>query len=167
MMDKEELNRVLNAHSLWLESNREEGARANLRDANLCGANLSNAILRDANLFGASLRDANLCGANLCGANLSNANLSYANLSGANLSGANLQYSSLHDSVGDGTYIKSAKFLKWSLVWTKAVLAIGCEQHFIEEWKVFGDETISKMDKNALAFWKKHRELIFQLIEVE
>ena len=86
---KEELERFLRKHKLWLD-NSTEGEKANLRDANLRGADL-----RDANLCHADLRGANLCGADLCGADLRDANLRGADLRDANLRDANLDYSCL------------------------------------------------------------------------
>ena len=66
---------------------REQGMRANLRDADL---------------WGADLRGANLRGANLRGANLWGADLRDANLRGANLRGANLRGASLRDAAAAG-----------------------------------------------------------------
>ena len=83
-ISKEELNKILRRHVLWLE-NKPDGERANLYRANLSGADLSGA-----DLYRADLRGANLYRANLRGANLYRANLSEADLRGANLYRANL-----------------------------------------------------------------------------
>ena len=80
---KQELDKILDNHKLWLSSGGEKGERANL----------SSADLRSANLRSANLSYANLSSANLSYANLSSANLSSANLSSANLSSADLDYS--------------------------------------------------------------------------
>ena len=90
---KDELDKIIDNHKLWLSSNGEKGERANLSYANLSYANLSSADLSSANLSYANLSSANLRSANLSYANLSSANLSYANLSSADLSSANLDYS--------------------------------------------------------------------------
>ena len=74
-MNKEQLDKILDNHKLWLKTNGTEGERANLRDADLSSANLSDADLRSANL--------------------SSANLHYANLRSANLSDADLRYADL------------------------------------------------------------------------
>ncbi len=76
----EELEKILEAHRKWVESEGKEGERAVLRGANLQeadlieaklqGANLRGAMLQKANLFGAILQEANLQGANLQGADL-------------------------------------------------------------------------------------------------
>ncbi len=82
-MNKLDLQKVLQSHSLWASSYGQKGSKADLRCADLRGANLSDADLRGANLRGANLREANLSGADL-----SDANLRCANLRGANLRGA-------------------------------------------------------------------------------
>ena len=94
-MTREELNKILEQHKLWIKSNGNEGNRANLRGADLCGADLREANLRGADLYGADLREANLRGAdlyraNLCGADLRGADLCGADLYRANLRGADL-----------------------------------------------------------------------------
>jgi hypothetical protein len=86
-MTKDDLNTILEKHSLWLKD-IEGGVRANLSHANLSHANLHHADLR-----GANLSHAGLSHADLSGANLSHANLHHADLRGANLSDANLDYS--------------------------------------------------------------------------
>jgi hypothetical protein len=117
---EEELKTILEQHTLWLDSNKKDGKRAdltwaNLTDADLTGADLSGADLRCANLrganltgadlrradltctnltcvnlYGADLTRADLSGADLTRADLTDANLTYADLTGADLYGANL-----------------------------------------------------------------------------
>ena len=84
-MNKKELRDILAQHVLWLNSDGEQGRRADLREANL-----SRAYLFKANLWRADLRGATLTGANLRGANLWRADLRGATLTGANLRGTNL-----------------------------------------------------------------------------
>jgi hypothetical protein len=59
-MTQDELNVVLEQHSLWLNTSGKEGTRADLSYVNLSGANLSKADLSNANLS-----EADLCYANL------------------------------------------------------------------------------------------------------
>ncbi|HHY1079344.1 TPA: pentapeptide repeat-containing protein, partial [Yersinia enterocolitica] len=66
-MNLTDLNKILGEHKIWVESYRENGSRADLRDANLSGANLRGADLSRANLSGADLSRANLSRANLSG----------------------------------------------------------------------------------------------------
>ena len=101
-MTREELNKVIEEHSKWLE-NYDEGTRADLRFADLTGADLTGADLSGANLYGANLTDADLTDANLTGANLrdadlTNANLKYADLTDADLTWANLTGADLTDA---------------------------------------------------------------------
>ena len=59
-MNKEQLDKILDNHKLWLKTNGAEGERADLRYADLRYANLSGADLRSANLRSADLRSADL-----------------------------------------------------------------------------------------------------------
>lgn len=54
-MTKDELDKILTSHLLWLRS--EDGARAYLRDANLRGANLVGT-----DLAGLTLKTHSICG---------------------------------------------------------------------------------------------------------
>ena len=97
-MAQEKLNKILEAHKLWL--NNEGGSRANLIGANLSYAYLSYAYLSRACLSRADLSRANLSDANLSYAYLSHADFSHADLSHANLSDANLSNADLSHANG-------------------------------------------------------------------
>ena len=121
-MDRDELERVLKQHKLWLESKGAKGARASFQYTNLCKANLTNAHLQIARLLGANLQGANLQGANLHDADLSAANLSCTNLRGANLIDANLRYVDLRGAqldinICDCQSFFEAKFTSDALPW--------------------------------------------------
>ena len=94
-ISKKELDKIIDNHKLWLQSNGEKGERANLSYADLRYANLSYADLRYANLSSANLSSANLRYANLSYADLRYADLRYANLSSADLSSADLSSADL------------------------------------------------------------------------
>jgi len=64
----EELTEILAKHKLWLESDGNDGARADLARADLAGADLAGADLARANLAGANLAGAYLARADLAGA---------------------------------------------------------------------------------------------------
>jgi hypothetical protein len=88
-----ELSKILQEHKKWIDTDEEEGEKADLSHANLSRANLNGANLRGADLSGAilsgaDLSDTNLSNAKLNGAGLGAANLSNAKLNGADLSGA-------------------------------------------------------------------------------
>jgi uncharacterized protein YjbI with pentapeptide repeats len=161
---------------------------ANLSDANLSGAYLSDAYLRGANLNGANLsgaylRDANLSDANLSGANLSGAYLRDANLSDANLSGANLSGAYLRDANLSDAYLRDAKWnngapitrtpiqlsgLKWQVTIADAHMQIGCQFASLAEWAAFDDAEIAAMDgKDALRFWRAHKEFILGMARAD
>ena len=75
-LSQAELDRVLQQHSLWMQTGGVQGERADL----------SHTDLSHAALIGADLTRANLTGANLTGANLSRASLWCANLTRAQIS---------------------------------------------------------------------------------
>ncbi|QCQ62855.1 pentapeptide [Rheinheimera phage vB_RspM_Barba23A] len=162
-MKQEELNLILENHKKWL--NDDGGIRADLRGANLSGANLKGADLRGANLRGADLWTAYLRGANLRGANLRGANLSGANLRGADLSGADLSGANLRSTIGNQGQIITIQTDVWQIVYTSDVMQIGCQRHSINDWLVFSDDHISKMDSKALEFWKKWKPILVLILE--
>ena len=110
---KEELDKILADHKLWLKSNGTAGARADLSVPDLWGTDLQGANLRCANLQGANLRDTNLRGADLQGANLRGTNLRGANLRGANLRDTNLWGANLRDTNLWGTNLDYADWPLW------------------------------------------------------
>jgi hypothetical protein len=153
---------------------------ANLRGADLRGADLRCAYLRDTDLLGADLRGADLrcadlrCadlggaslrGADLRGANLQGADLRNAHLQDTNLQDTNLQDADLRWALGDGKIIKTISVhYRIVIMLEYGVMAIGCEQHSIDEWMNFSDEEIDKMDTDALQWWKVWKPRIQQLI---
>ena len=92
-MEQAKLDKILDNHKLWLQTNGEKGERADLSSANLSSADLSSANLSSADLRSADLRSANLRSANLSSADLSSANLRYADLRYADLRHADLDFS--------------------------------------------------------------------------
>ncbi|WP_168163221.1 pentapeptide repeat-containing protein, partial [Neisseria sp. HMSC063B05] len=57
-IDRETLSAILKEHQLWIDSNGENGERADLSNKNLIRADLRGAGLRRADLRGADLRGA-------------------------------------------------------------------------------------------------------------
>lgn len=165
-----ELNQVIEQHALWLNSDSEEGSRANLEGANLDGADLSRANLSRAKLIGANLSRANLEGANLEDANLEGANLEGANLIGAKLSYADLSRANLEDAnligaIGNLKQVKSVFCDTYPVTYTAEVMQIGCQRHKLEEWWDFDDKRILEMDgKKALKFWRSWKPILQQII---
>jgi len=156
---------VRNGSGKRLEAAAANLGYANLGDANLRYANLGAANLRYANLCGANLRAADLSYANLRGASLRAADLSYADFSGADFSGANLRDASLNGVTGNMREIKSAQFDQWAVTWSADVLAIGCQQHAIEEWRNADPRWIAAMDPGASDWWSRYGALVLQLID--
>lgn len=161
------LKEILIQHKLWLTG--EGGKRANLQEANLRGINLWRADLQEANLRGINLREANLQEANLWGANLHEANLRGANLQGvnlwgANLQGVNLQEADLQGAVGNMREVKSIQLDTYTITYTYDRLQIGCKNYSIDEWFNFTDKEIADMDKDALEWGNKYKDVIKTII---
>ncbi|HDL7946543.1 TPA: pentapeptide repeat-containing protein [Yersinia enterocolitica] len=180
-MNLTDLNKILGEHKIWVESYRENGSRANLRDANLRdadlrGANLRGANLRDADLRGADLRGANLRDADLRGADLRGANLRGADLRGADLRGANLRDADLRGADLRGANLRGADLRganlpdrTYVIMGEKYYLQIsngenvraGCQNHTAEEWRKFSKRDIANMDgKTALKFYPRLLDII-------
>jgi len=174
-MKTRELKEILDLHKKWLNS-EEGGVRADLSSADLSSANLSSANMRSADISYANLSYANLSYANLSSVNLSYADLSstnlsyadlrYANLRYADLSSADLSHADLRYAVGEMKYVKSLQCEKYYISYTSKMLNIGCQSHTIEEWKMFGDDTISRMDSQALEWWQKWKPILMNIIEI-
>ncbi len=119
------------------------------------------ADLSGADLSGADLSVADLSGADLSGADLYGANLRRANLSGADLSGADLYGADLSRAILGTALI--VVFLKWAVYITPQDMRIGCEQHTLAAWREFTDDEINRMDRGALAFWRRYKDLLLGL----
>jgi hypothetical protein len=101
-----------------------------------------------------------LSGANLRGADLSCANLSGANLSSADLCGANLSSAALPENFK----IARLDFGGWSICITPQQTSIGCQTHENKKWLSWTPEDVADFDKNAYAYWSKHKEAICAVI---
>ena len=130
---------------------------ADLRWADLQGADLREANLQRADLLGASLQGADLRGANLKYADLRGASLQGADLRGANLRGANILGADLTTDVIriDG--------MRWDVMIFQDWMTIGCQHHHIDDWCKFTDVEISKMDYDALEFWRANKQKLITI----
>jgi uncharacterized protein YjbI with pentapeptide repeats len=139
------------------------GARlqgTDLRRASLQGADLQGAYLRVADLRGARLQDADLQGTNL-----QDADLQGTDLRDADLRDADLRDTDLRNSIGNCKEIKSLQFGTYLVVLYLDKISIGCQTHTREEWFNFDDLTISKMDTNALDWWKVYKPILQMICE--
>lgn len=107
---KEELDRVLENHKLWLDTKGKEGKRADLSFTDLRKFTFSKKNLSYVNLEGACLVNSWLYETKLCFTNLKNSNLSGSNLEYTDLRGSNLSNSILRNVFFKGTNLKCAIF---------------------------------------------------------
>ncbi len=129
---REELDMILLKHKRWLDTDGQEGERADLsytdlryvdllwymytnsmmyvdlEYANLRGANLTHAGLYRVKLFHADLKDADLSYADLRHAVLRCSDLAFANLAGADLKGADLGWTRLFHADLTGANLSAA-----------------------------------------------------------
>ena len=124
-MKNTELQQILNDHKLWLDSNGERGARANLEKAYLYNADFYKANLENANFINADLENAHLYNADLEGANLENANLENANLYKANLENANLYKANLGNTNLENANLENANLENANLKYANITGATG------------------------------------------
>jgi hypothetical protein len=160
-----EINEALGLHAKWL-NDEEDGIRADFSECIFP----SYANLRSANLFSANLRDADLRSADLSSADLSSSNLRSANLSYANLRDANLNETVYINDVKTSFEPLFITSLQWQVtiivsdktddIDSKTYIIIGCQSHELEKWQNYHDESISKMDSEALDFWKQWKPAI-------
>ena len=54
----------------------------------------------------------------------------------------------------------------WRITYNHQMMSIGFACYRLDEWKNFTDDEISAMDKDALAWWKKWKEPLFNIIEL-
>ncbi len=103
VLSPDQIEQMLAAHRLYLETEYHQGHRANFASADLSGQDFSGLNLRGIKMDRAVLRGADFTGAHLQRANLigaisEQARFDRADLSGARLSGANLVSASLEDA---------------------------------------------------------------------
>ena len=83
----------------------------------------------------------------------------------ANLWTANLSGASLRSTIGNQGQIITIQTDVWQIVYTSDVMQICCQRHSINDWLVFSDDHISKMDSKALEFWKKWKPILVLILE--
>ncbi len=130
---REELEKILAEHKLWVESGESRGSRADLTGADLTGAQLPGVNLQRAHLRGtryhytilsrAQLKDAHLENADLHDTALTDADLSGAVLYNADLSGAYLLGANFDSALVDGVDFEDAVFEPNSMPETRGVAA--------------------------------------------
>lgn len=112
----DELQRILESHTAWLNSEGRDGNRANFRNADLREADLSGTVLMNASLRGADLSKAQLTQVDFRGADLSEAILQQTNISYCNFSGATLTRADMRTAIMEGSFFEGADFTGAGLI---------------------------------------------------
>jgi len=55
--------------------------------------------------------------------------------------------------------------LIWPVTTDGINIQIGCQQHTVEDWQVFDDARIGRMDSRALEFWKQFKATVLAMAE--
>ena len=84
-MKNSKLQKILEAHKLWIDSNKKQG-----EPANFCGATIREVDFREADLRGSNFRGCDLSESNIYGANFRGAIIRGANIRGVHICEANL-----------------------------------------------------------------------------
>ncbi len=124
-INKDELEKSLRLHKLWLDSDGKDGEKTvlkrcdlrkidfrgkDLRKIDVRQSNMAFAKLDGANLAGASIGDVNLFKASMEGCNLSGANAPNSDFSGVNANGAKFQAANLRAANFSKSQLEGADF---------------------------------------------------------
>jgi len=55
---------------------------------------------------------------------------------------------------------------RWPVFIFNSTMKIGCEMHLISEWKNFSDGEISKMNGDALKFWRENKAELLSICKI-
>lgn len=137
---REDLDRALESHYVWLESVLNPSKKIGVGRANLKGADMSGWDLTGINLSGATLKQAKLIGTKLTKANLTATDFTNADLQGADLRNAKLKrailtHADLRDADLDGADLTLARtdFTKFTPKKAEGAPSEDVEQLAVEE----------------------------------
>jgi uncharacterized protein YjbI with pentapeptide repeats len=163
-LTQQELNEKLKDHKLWLED-ETKGNKLDLSYCDCYGLNFHSANMRSADMRSADMSYADMSYADMSYANMSSADMSSANMSYADMSYADMSYANIHNTTGNSKEIKTIQTEKYTINITKNNIQIGCKNHTMDEWINFTDEKIDAMDRGALEWWNKWKDIIKSFIE--
>ena len=103
--------------------------------------------------------------ADLRWANLEGADLRWADLRWADLRGAYPTEADLRGAIGNRNQIKTIQTGKYTVVWTKDKIWVGCKSFTLEEWKNKTESEIAEMHSKALDFYKEWKDILLSMFE--
>lgn len=141
---------------------------ANLDLANAYKSNFSVATLKDTTCYNVIFDAANFATAGLDRVNFTFANLRNVNFDNAMISDCKFDIANMNYARGNNSDIISMHLEKWDVVIHKdtEMMFIGCEGRTFDKWKGLSDTSINMMDCEALVWWRKHKEWIFNYLEI-
>lgn len=135
-------------------------------NSNMNGVSFYGSNLEEADFTNAELRNCIFDSINAKNAKFTNAEIEYSSFTFARLYGANFTHANLDGVIGDGLELFSIQTDPYPITVWRDVIQIGCQRHTIDTWKVLSDRQISSMDIGALDWWRKWKEPLLQIIEV-
>lgn len=158
-IDQKELNSIIEKHRQWLKGEKG-GEKAYFVKMDLTGMDFTDMDLTCVDFDGANLRGVNLTRANLTGADLNGVILDYAILENTILKDCKLW-----DCIGNGKQIKNIFTSRYTIIYTKEALQIGCKQFPIKQLWTITDIEIAVRFPCAFTWWKENKDMIRNAIK--
>lgn len=148
---------------------------ADFTNAKLCGSRFTRTTIHWSQFAAANLALSDLHNSYASVCNFQSANLTDTHLDEMTMTAVNLQHSRMH-----GIRITRSQFNpctrqtapimqcvlgQWQVTVTSQETRIGCQLHKHEAWLNAEDQWIADMDKEALAWWKRYRNIVVAMIE--
>ena len=140
--------------------------RTNFRGAKFNDVKFTGTVFSGSSFVGADFGNASFESASFNRAIMDLVDFRYAIFKNANLTNVKNSKLRMRGLVGDMLLFKSMQIEDYFISYVGDQLAIGCQTHRLSEWENFSDSEIWIMDDGKSAeFWKKYKELIFQIIK--
>jgi hypothetical protein len=137
------------------------------------GVDLSGGFLDGCKFVDCIFKNCELDGVSFVNSYLTGSKFISSSLKGANFTNARLIDTLIVDSkinglIGNAIELKSMQVETYQVAYYDNILAIGCEQKTIEEWKNITREELIKLDGfYAVSWWKKWEDVIFKSFDIK
>ena len=143
------------------------------KDIEFNGVNLAGGFLDGCKFVDCTFRNCELDGVSFVNSYLTNSKFISSSLKGANFTNARLLDTSIIDSkinglIGNTIELKSMQIETYQVAYCDNMLAIGCEQKTVKEWKNITREELIKLDGfYAVGWWKRWEDMIFICFDIK